>query len=48
MQNIFATEVKMNERNSWMNKDEVKLFLYIISLNEVIKDDYSYKQENIN
>ncbi len=31
-----------------MNEDEVKLFLHIIFLNEVIEDDYSCKQENIN
>ncbi len=47
-QNISAAEAKVNERNSWMNEDEVKSSLHIVFLNEVIKDNYSCKQEDVN
>ncbi len=48
VQNIFTAEVKVNERNTWLNKDELKSFLHSNSLIRIIKDSYNCKQENIN
>ncbi len=48
IQDIFTAEVKVNERNTWVNKDELKLSLHSNSLIKVIEDSYSCKQENVN
>jgi len=48
MQNIFAAEAKVNERNIQINEDEVKSFLHDDSLIRVIENNYSCKQENVN
>ncbi len=48
IQDIFAAEAKVNKRNIWINKDEVKLSLHDDSLIRVIESNYSYKQENVN
>ncbi len=48
MQDVFAAEAKVNERNTWINKDEVKLFLHDDFLIRVIESNYSCKQENVN
>ena len=48
MQDIFTTEVKVNERNTQANEDELKSSLYNDSLIKVIKDNYNCKQENVN
>ncbi len=41
-QDIFAVEVKVNEKNTQINKDEVKLFLHDDSLIKVIKNNYRF------
>ncbi len=38
----------MNERNTQINKDELKSSLHSDSLIRVIEDSYSCKQENVN
>ncbi len=48
VQDIFAAEAKVNERNTWINEDEVKSSLHDDSLIRVIKNSYSCKQENVN
>ena len=48
MQDIFITEAKVNERNTQINKDELKSSLHSDSLIRVIEDSYSCKQENVN
>jgi len=48
VQDISAAEAKVNERNTWINKDEVKSFLHDNSLIKVIESNYSCKQENVN
>ena len=48
VQNVFAAEVKVNERNTWINEDEAKSYLYDDFLIKVIKNSYSCKQENVN
>ncbi len=48
VQNISAAEAKVNERNTWTDEDEVKLFLHDNSLIRIIKNSYSHKQENVN
>ncbi len=47
-QNVFITEAKVNERNTWINKDEVKSSLHDDFLIRIIKSSYSCKQENVN
>ncbi len=47
-QDISATEAKVNERNTWTDKDEAKSSLRDDFLIRVIKNSYSYKQENVN
>ncbi len=48
VQDIFAAEAKVNERNTWTDEDEVKSSLYDDLLIKVIKNSYSCKQENVN
>jgi len=48
VQDIFTTKAKVNERNIQVDEDESKSFLHSNLLIKVIKDNYSYKQENIN
>ncbi len=48
MQDIFAAEAKVNERNTWINEDEVKSSLHDDFLIRVIENSYSCKQENVN
>jgi len=48
VQDISAAEAKVNERNIWIDEDEVKSFLHNDLLIKVIKSSYSCKQENIN
>ena len=48
MQDISTAEAKVNERNTWINEDELKLFLHSDFLIKIIKDNYSCKQENVN
>jgi len=48
VQDIFITEAKVNERNTQINKDELKSSLHSDSLIRVIEDSYSCKQENVN
>ncbi len=38
----------MNERNTWINEDELKSSLHNDLLIKVIEDSYSCKQENVN
>ena len=48
VQDIFTTEVKVNERNIQANKNELKSSLHSDSLIKVIENNYSCKQKNIN
>jgi len=48
VQDIFTAEAKVNERNIQTDEDELKSSLYSDFLIKVIKDSYSYKQENVN
>jgi len=48
VQNIFTVEAKVNERNTQVNKNELKLSLHSDSLIRIIEDSYSCKQENVN
>jgi len=48
VQDIFTTKAKVNKRNIQVDEDESKSFLHSNLLIKVIKDNYSYKQENIN
>jgi len=48
VQDIFTTRAKVNKRNIQVDEDESKSFLHSNLLIKVIKDNYSYKQENIN
>jgi len=48
VQDISAAEAKMNERNTWINEDEVKSSLHDDFLIRIIKSSYSCKQENVN
>ncbi len=48
MQDIFAAEAKVNERNIQINKDEAKSFLHDDFLIRIIENSYSCKQENVN
>jgi len=48
VQNIFTAEAKVNERNTQINKDELKSSLHSDFLIKIIEDSYSCKQENIN
>ncbi len=43
VQDIFAAEAKVNERNTWINEDEVKSSLHDDSLIRVIENSYSCK-----
>ncbi len=47
-QNIFTAEVKVNERNTQADKDELKSSLHSDLLIKIIEDSYSCKQENVN
>ena len=47
-QDIFTAEAKVNERNTWIDEDELKSFLHSDFLIRIIKDSYSCKQENVN
>jgi len=48
VQNIFTAEVKVNERNTQTDKDELKSSLHNDFLIKIIEDSYSCKQENVN
>ncbi len=48
VQDISTTEAKVNERNTWADKDELKSSLHSDFLIRVIEDSYSCKQENVN
>ncbi len=48
VQNIFAAEAKVNERNTWINEDKVKLSLHDNFLIRIIENSHSCKQENVN
>jgi len=48
VQNISTTEAKVNERNTWADKDELKSSLHSDFLIRIIEDSYSCKQENVN
>ncbi len=43
VQDISTAEAKVNERNTWADKDELKSFLHSNSLIRVIEDNYSCK-----
>jgi len=48
VQDIFTTEVKVNERNIQANKNELKSSLHSDFLIRIIENSYSCKQENVN
>jgi len=48
VQDVFAAEAKVNERNTQIDKDEAKSSLHDDFLIRIIENSYSCKQENVN